>query len=92
MPVTIGDISESEQNLLDSLLRLEAAIIVELLKGDTNKQIALTVGTTEQVVKNYLSSVYNKTGMDTRLEVAMFFARHPNLEAALYEKAERLKR
>ncbi len=37
-----------------------------------NKEIALRVGTTEQVVKNYLRKVYDKLGVADRLELALF--------------------
>ncbi len=37
-----------------------------------NKEIAQRVGTTEQVVKNYLRKVYDKLGVADRLELALF--------------------
>ena len=37
-----------------------------------NKEIAIRVGTTEQVVKNYLRKVYDKLGVADRLELALF--------------------
>ena len=37
-----------------------------------NKEIAVRVGTTEQVVKNYLRKVYDKLGVADRLELALF--------------------
>jgi hypothetical protein len=37
-----------------------------------NKEIALRVGTTEQVVKNYLRKVYDKLGVADRLELALY--------------------
>jgi len=41
--------------------------------GLTNNEIAPLVGTTEHVVKNYLRFIYDKTGLNTRLEVALWF-------------------
>jgi hypothetical protein len=38
----------------------------------TNKEIAVRVGTTEQVVKNYLRKVYDKIGVADRLELALY--------------------
>ena len=38
--------------------------------------IALRLGTTEQVIKNYLRSVYDKTGVSDRLELALFTIHH----------------
>ena len=37
-----------------------------------NKEIAVKVGTTEQVVKNYLRKVYDKLGVADRLELALY--------------------
>ena len=45
-----------------------------------NKEIALRVGTTEQVVKNYLRKVYDKLGVADRLELALFCLHNRVLE------------
>ena len=41
-------------------------------QGMKNKEIATRVGTTEQVVKNYLRKVYDKLGVADRLELALY--------------------
>jgi hypothetical protein len=41
-----------------------------------NREIALRVGTTEQVVKNYLRKVYDKLGVADRLELALYCLNH----------------
>jgi hypothetical protein len=41
-----------------------------------NKEIAVRVGTTEQVVKNYLRKVYDKLGVADRLELALYCLSH----------------
>jgi DNA-binding NarL/FixJ family response regulator len=43
------------------------------------------LGTTEQVIKNYLRSVYDKTGVSDRLELALFTIHHRILAAAAAE-------
>src|SRR5246500_1005675 len=48
----------------------EALIVSCVTQGMKNKEIALRVGTTEQVVKNYLRKVYDKLGVADRLELA----------------------
>ena len=45
-----------------------------------NKEIALRVGTTEQVVKNYLRKVYDKLGVADRLELALYCLNHRVVE------------
>src|SRR5215467_9298808 len=50
----------------------EALIVSCVTQGMKNKEIAVRVGTTEQVVKNYLRKVYDKLGVADRLELALF--------------------
>jgi DNA-binding NarL/FixJ family response regulator len=50
----------------------ESVIVSCVTQGMKNKEIALRVGTTEQVVKNYLRKVYDKLGVADRLELALF--------------------
>jgi hypothetical protein len=45
-----------------------------------NKEIAQRVGTTEQVVKNYLRKVYDKLGVADRLELALYCLHNRVLE------------
>jgi RNA polymerase sigma factor (sigma-70 family) len=56
----------------------ELAIITCITQGKRNKEIAHQLGTTEQVVKNYLRRVYDKLGVSDRLELA-FYALHHQL-------------
>src|ERR1022692_4489288 len=49
-------------------------------QGMNNKEIALRVGTTEQVVKNYLRKVYDKLGVADRLELALYCLNHRVVE------------
>jgi DNA-binding NarL/FixJ family response regulator len=50
----------------------ESLIVGCVTQGMKNKEIALRVGTTEQVVKNYLRKVYDKLGVADRLELALY--------------------
>ena len=43
---------------------------------------AVRLCTTEQVVKNYLRSIYDKTGVSDRLELALFTIHHRMLAEA----------
>jgi DNA-binding NarL/FixJ family response regulator len=64
----------------------ELQIIAGVTQGLRNKDIAQEVGTTEQVVKNYLRKVYDKLGVSDRLELALYCMHHKLLEN--YQKAE----
>jgi len=50
----------------------EMLIIGGVTQGLKNKDIAMEVGTTEQVVKNYLRKIYDKLGVSDRLELALY--------------------
>jgi DNA-binding NarL/FixJ family response regulator len=54
----------------------EALIVSCVTQGMKNREIAVRVGTTEQVVKNYLRKVYDKLGVADRLELALYCLSH----------------
>ncbi|HWR37239.1 MAG TPA: response regulator transcription factor [Clostridia bacterium] len=58
----------------------ELLIVSGVTQGLKNKEIAQDVGTTEQVVKNYLRKVYDKLGVSDRLELALYCMHHRLLE------------
>jgi DNA-binding NarL/FixJ family response regulator len=43
--------------------------------GFRNKAIALTIGTTEQVIKNTLRFIFDKLGFDNRTELALWYVK-----------------
>ena len=45
-------------------------------EGMTNREIGHSVGTTEQVIKNYLRVIFDKLGVWSRLELALYIANH----------------
>lgn len=58
----------------------ETLIVSCVTQGMKNKEIAVRVGTTEQVVKNYLRKVYDKLGVADRLELALYCLSHHVVE------------
>jgi DNA-binding NarL/FixJ family response regulator len=58
----------------------ELLIVACVTQGMKNKEIATEVGTTEQVVKNYLRKVYDKLGVSDRLELALYCIHHRLLQ------------
>jgi DNA-binding NarL/FixJ family response regulator len=60
----------------------ETLIVSCVTQGMKNKEIAVRVGTTEQVVKNYLRKVYDKLGVADRLELALFCLHNRVLDGA----------
>jgi DNA-binding NarL/FixJ family response regulator len=73
------EISESDAvgaRVRDRLTSKELKIVALIVQGYKNKEIATTLGTTEQVIKNYLRNVYDKIGVSDRLELALFTIHH----------------
>jgi DNA-binding NarL/FixJ family response regulator len=70
-----------------SLTPKESLIVSCVTQGMKNKEIALRVGTTEQVVKNYLRKVYDKLGVADRLELALYCLNHRVVEGVGPAKA-----
>lgn len=64
----------------------ETLIVSCVTQGMKNKEIAIRVGTTEQVVKNYLRKVYDKLGVADRLELALYCLNHRVLESNVSSK------
>jgi DNA-binding NarL/FixJ family response regulator len=66
----------------DRLTPKELKIVALIVQGCKNKEIAVRLCTTEQVIKNYLRSIYDKTGVSDRLELALFTIHHRMLAEA----------
>ena len=60
----------------DRLTPKEFRVAILVWEGLTNREIANALGTTEQVVKNYLRGTFDKLGVWSRLELALYVANH----------------
>ncbi|MGA7294168.1 MAG: helix-turn-helix transcriptional regulator [Terriglobales bacterium] len=60
----------------DRLTAKEIQVATLVWQGLTNKDIAGVLRTSEQVVKNYLRTAFDKLGVWTRLELALYVAAH----------------
>ena len=76
----------------DRLTPKEMQIVALIVQGCKNKDIALQLNTKEQVIKNYLRGIYDKTGVSDRLELALFTLHHRILADAAAKAAELLKK
>jgi DNA-binding CsgD family transcriptional regulator len=60
----------------DRLTAKEVQVAMLVWEGQTNREIAGVIGTTEQVIKNYLRNTFDKLGVWSRLELALYVAAH----------------
>ena len=60
----------------DRLTTKERIVATLVWEGHTNREIATRIGTSEQVVKNHLRSAFDKLGVWSRLELALYVASH----------------
>lgn len=60
----------------EQLNRTEIRVATLVWQGNTNPEIAITFGTSEQVIKNHLRSIFDKLGVWSRLELALYVAAH----------------
>jgi DNA-binding NarL/FixJ family response regulator len=54
----------------------EVEVATLVWQGLTNREIGKMLGTSEQVIKNHLRSTFDKLGVWSRLELAMYVASH----------------
>ncbi len=81
--VTVMQVADSVgARVRDRLTPKEIQIVALIVQGCKNKDIATQLGTKEQVIKNYLRGIYDKTGVSDRLELALFTIHHKVLAEA----------
>jgi two-component system, NarL family, nitrate/nitrite response regulator NarL len=61
----------------------ELQVVAAVVEGAPNKDIASELGVSEQTVKNHLSSIFDKLGVSSRLELALYAINH-RLRTAQY--------
>lgn len=64
-----------ERAKLDDLSQQERRVLALVAAGRTNKEVAAELGLSENTVKNYLGSVYEKLGVKRRSQAASVYIR-----------------
>ena len=82
VPAEVAENDMVGQRVRDRLTPKELKIVALIVQGFRNKDIAQQLGTTEQVIKNYLRNVYDKIGVSDRLELALVTIHHRILAEA----------
>jgi DNA-binding NarL/FixJ family response regulator len=68
----------------------ELSIITCITQGKRNKEIAFQLGTTEQVIKNYLRKIYDKLGVSDRLELALYCLHNKIIQGDVEDLAQKV--
>jgi len=65
----------------------ESQISILVWEGLTNREIAKIVGASERVIKNQLHNAFDKIGVWSRLELAMYLANHYRMGSESRDRA-----
>ena len=65
-----------------SLTVIELRLVALLMKGFKNKRIAECLGMSDHAIRSRFQKIFDKTGLSTRLELALFVAQHRAFESA----------
>jgi|SRR5580704_4108754 DNA-binding NarL/FixJ family response regulator len=76
------------QRVTSQLSRRELRIIAGVVQGYKYREIAAQFGTSEQMIKNAMRVIYDKTGVSDRLEMALFVIHHRALAQATAKVAQ----
>jgi DNA-binding NarL/FixJ family response regulator len=71
-----GDARSGERPPAATLTPREMQVALAVLDGASNREIAQKLGLGEQTVKNHLSSIFDKLGVSSRLELALYAVHH----------------
>ncbi len=90
-PAPPDEIDSVGERVLERLTPKELQIVSLVVEGLRNKEIADKLSCKEQVVKNYMRTIFDKTGVSDRLELALFTVHHPALAKAAAETSQTLR-
>lgn len=65
-----------------NLTKRELEVISLVTLGNTNREIAQALSISEETVKRHLANIFDKVGMSSRVELAMFAVEHHLIAAA----------
>jgi DNA-binding NarL/FixJ family response regulator len=74
----VGMPVEERTDRLSALTTREIQIASAVAEGRGNREIATQLGITEQTVKNHLTSIFEKVGVASRLQLALAILRERN--------------
>jgi two-component system nitrate/nitrite response regulator NarL len=76
----IASAAEQPAKKTFGLTKREMEIVGTIVSGYSNKEIAKKFTISEDTVKHHLTNIFNKTGVSSRLELALFAVNHKLVE------------
>jgi two-component system, NarL family, nitrate/nitrite response regulator NarL len=71
-----GKQSQQRSPAISTLTDRERQVIREIVGGASNKDIASALSITEDTVKRHLTHIFDKIGVSSRLELALYAVEH----------------
>ncbi|MBD7915932.1 response regulator transcription factor [Clostridium sp. Sa3CUN1] len=71
-----GGIDNKEKEVLDLLTDRELSILFEISSGLKNKEIAEKLFLSEKTIKNYITSIFKKIGVEDRVQATIYAIRN----------------
>lgn len=69
--------AQTRKHVKPRVTRRERDVMAAIVTGCSNKQIAMKLSISEQTVKHHLGSIFDKTGVSSRLELALYVRGNP---------------
>lgn len=82
-----GEISNKEKEVLGLLTNRELNILFEISRGLKNKEIAEKLFLSEKTIKNYITSIFKKIGVEDRVQATIYAIRN-NIDEFYKEKVK----
>jgi len=76
---------KADQDAFRQLSDREMDVILNLARGRTNAEVGRSLGLSEKTVRNYVSSILDKLGLNNRVELAAYAAEHHIFDQARRE-------
>lgn len=71
-----GEFKNKEKEVLDLLTNRELNILFEISRGLKNKEIAEKLFLSEKTIKNYITSIFKKIGVEDRVQATIYAIRN----------------
>lgn len=69
----------------------EMTVVAMMMQGYKNRRIGENLGITEQAVRSRFQKIFDKTGLSTRLELALFISHHPTFASTAADVFARME-